>query len=227
MRLKRLRVKNLLSFDDTTIDFFDKITFIVGPNNSGKTNIIRILRYVVYIITRNRTYVEPYYLLHDPNNPNYEIEIDLTLDEEELEIIEQLLRMYAKYKFTSNAPPIGSWLIEQKIDNSEERKRIVRGFIQEQFIKQLPKISEIFKKVTLIIKSDDPLRYPDITIKILNRSLGTLLMTDHQIFKTVESPRTNLFAGFFDHLKDLYPKFYEDVVKYVEKRRSFPYVTKF
>ncbi len=42
-RIKRLRVKNLLSLRDVTIDFGEKLTVLVGPNAGGKSNIIKTL----------------------------------------------------------------------------------------------------------------------------------------------------------------------------------------
>lgn len=43
MHLKNLRIKNLFSFKDAEF-LFDKYNVIVGANNSGKTNLIRILK---------------------------------------------------------------------------------------------------------------------------------------------------------------------------------------
>ncbi len=42
-RIKRLRVKNLLSLRDVTIDFGEQLTVLVGPNAGGKSNIIKTL----------------------------------------------------------------------------------------------------------------------------------------------------------------------------------------
>lgn len=44
MKILELYFKNLLSFEEAQIDF-KQINLIVGPNNSGKTNILRILEY--------------------------------------------------------------------------------------------------------------------------------------------------------------------------------------
>ena len=42
-RIKRLRVKNLLSLRDVTVDFGEQLTVLVGPNAGGKSNIIKTL----------------------------------------------------------------------------------------------------------------------------------------------------------------------------------------
>ena len=43
MNLKSITIENLLSFESSTFDF-EKYNVIVGPNNSGKTNLLRILK---------------------------------------------------------------------------------------------------------------------------------------------------------------------------------------
>ena len=49
-RIKRLRVKNLLSLRDVTIDFGEKLTVLVGPNAGGKSNIIKTLETIKKLI---------------------------------------------------------------------------------------------------------------------------------------------------------------------------------
>ena len=49
-RIKRLRVKNLLSLRDVTIDFGEKLTVLVGPNAGGKSNIIKTLEIIKKLI---------------------------------------------------------------------------------------------------------------------------------------------------------------------------------
>ena len=43
MRLVTLHIENLLSFDEFDLDFDEALTVLVGPNGSGKTNVIRVL----------------------------------------------------------------------------------------------------------------------------------------------------------------------------------------
>lgn len=47
MRLSRIRIKNYRSCYDTTVEFADHLTLIVGENDAGKTNIIDALRVAV------------------------------------------------------------------------------------------------------------------------------------------------------------------------------------
>ena len=42
-KVSSLHVSNLLSFDDFDLHFGEGLTVIVGPNGSGKTNVVRVL----------------------------------------------------------------------------------------------------------------------------------------------------------------------------------------
>lgn len=45
MSIKSIKVKNLLSFDELIIDNFEDINCIVGKNNAGKSNLLKLLRF--------------------------------------------------------------------------------------------------------------------------------------------------------------------------------------
>ena len=52
MKLRKLEVSNLLSFNEFEIEFQDDLNIIVGPNGSGKSNIIRVLSFISLILRR-------------------------------------------------------------------------------------------------------------------------------------------------------------------------------
>jgi putative ATP-dependent endonuclease of OLD family len=54
MKIKSIEMKNFLSFSDTKINFKDDLNLIVGPNESGKTNIFRAVTFLWDLI--NLTY---------------------------------------------------------------------------------------------------------------------------------------------------------------------------
>jgi predicted ATPase len=56
-RLKTLKVKNLLSLRDVTIDFGEQLTVLVGPNAGGKSNIIKTLEIIKKILTKSRPFL--------------------------------------------------------------------------------------------------------------------------------------------------------------------------
>ena len=85
MRLKSVRIKNFLSvgeeplavkFDDTPI------TFLVGPNNSGKSNIFRTLDFVGRAITDAMAPSEAD--CYFGSSPDFEIRVEAEIDGEEL-----------------------------------------------------------------------------------------------------------------------------------------------
>lgn len=45
MSLQSIRIKNLLSFDDVTINSLEDINCIIGMNNAGKSNLMKMIRY--------------------------------------------------------------------------------------------------------------------------------------------------------------------------------------
>jgi len=45
MSIKSIKVKNLLSFDELIIDNFEDINCIVGKNNAGKSNLLKLIRF--------------------------------------------------------------------------------------------------------------------------------------------------------------------------------------
>ncbi|WP_073531413.1 retron Eco8 family effector endonuclease [Serratia marcescens] len=45
MGLQSIRIKNLLSFDDVTISSLEDVNCIIGMNNAGKSNLMKMLRY--------------------------------------------------------------------------------------------------------------------------------------------------------------------------------------
>ena len=43
--IKSIKIKNLLSFNELIIDNFEDINCIVGKNNAGKSNLLKLLRF--------------------------------------------------------------------------------------------------------------------------------------------------------------------------------------
>ena len=84
MYLKQVCVKNILSFKDAEFPL-GRYTVIVGPNNSGKTNLLRILE----MVAKNMNF--EYFSLNekhkmDPDEPS-EMALTLALDESEARMV--------------------------------------------------------------------------------------------------------------------------------------------
>lgn len=91
MHIKKIGIKNILSYQDVMFDF-DKYNVIVGANNSGKTNLIRVLD----MISNNDDFT--YFILH--KNLKFEktapSEISLTLEFTDKEIKMVLQSMFGQ-----------------------------------------------------------------------------------------------------------------------------------
>ena len=87
MEIKKIRLQNFLSFGNSAqeMDFF-KLSTIVGPNDSGKTNVFRAIEIVANVMDGNQVSLSAYY--HDKNFEfPPKIEIDLKINDEEKETL--------------------------------------------------------------------------------------------------------------------------------------------
>jgi hypothetical protein len=94
-QIKRLRIRNLLTYEDSGWIELGRRTLIVGPNGSGKTNTIRALRLMRAAVGLED--IQPANVidyLHDPSKPLAGIDLDVTLADEEVEAAYDLLRYY-------------------------------------------------------------------------------------------------------------------------------------
>lgn len=46
MAIKSIRIKNLLSFEDFTLENISDINCIIGKNNVGKSNLLKVLDFL-------------------------------------------------------------------------------------------------------------------------------------------------------------------------------------
>ena len=98
--ISRLRIRNLLTYDDPANEDSGWIelgrrTLIVGPNGSGKTNIIRALRFMRAVVELEE--IQPAKVinyLHDPDKQSAGIDLEVVLSDEEVEAAYDLLRYY-------------------------------------------------------------------------------------------------------------------------------------
>jgi predicted ATPase len=91
MRVKKICVQNFLSFDDFELDLDDNLTVIVGPNGSGKTNLVRALRLVREVVGALATWKtapgwEPARRLGGP--PELKVGLELEFGDPEMDLWE-------------------------------------------------------------------------------------------------------------------------------------------
>ncbi|GIU70957.1 MAG: hypothetical protein KatS3mg003_0436 [Candidatus Nitrosocaldaceae archaeon] len=77
MKIKKVKVHNLYSYNDAEFEL-DDYNVIVGPNGSGKTNIVRILKLIMEPTNR---LLEPYQRYQDGESSSLELKLELTKDE--------------------------------------------------------------------------------------------------------------------------------------------------
>jgi len=91
VKVKSIQLKNILSFGEQSQTItFDDINTIVGPNNSGKTNIFRIFSLVGELLKNDRLNTHPYHHNGDLSTDFY-IKIDVKLNLEEIRLLSEYL----------------------------------------------------------------------------------------------------------------------------------------
>jgi predicted ATPase len=93
LKLKSIRIRNFLSFGEDPLEmaFGDAaVSFIVGPNNSGKSNIFRALNFVGEAITRTPLPSEVSQYLR-PETRDFEVVVEAELNETELQALRDFM----------------------------------------------------------------------------------------------------------------------------------------
>ncbi|MGP0575694.1 AAA family ATPase [Paenibacillus peoriae] len=89
--MKKVHIKGFRNFDDTEIEFQDGINIIIGPNNSGKSNLLKVINLLdnisendgsVHDFNKNDLYVNLKKYKIDPPSIEiyYHIQHSLSLD---------------------------------------------------------------------------------------------------------------------------------------------------
>ncbi|AJW71042.1 AAA family ATPase [Nitrosopumilus adriaticus] len=153
MQIIRIRLKNFLSFGTKMQELeFSDLNTIVGPNDSGKTNVFRAIELVKRHINQRNVPAEAYYHNLDFEKP-YEIEIDIKFDQEEKEI---LLNFLVCAIIHQDIRPKEK---ENQRRNLEILKKILLGKGEKFF-------SDFCEELTIVVDTEGKSRYPpDIYFK--------------------------------------------------------------
>jgi hypothetical protein len=140
LQIKKLRIRNLLTYEDSGWIELGRRTLIVGPNGSGKTNIIRTLRLLRAAVGLEEIRpAEVFNYLHDQSKPLAGIDLEVVLSDEETEVTYNLLRYYVDggvgignveyiahlYDFGEHAGELKELLRNARISMSWDRKQHV------------------------------------------------------------------------------------------------------
>ena len=96
MKLKRIEARNILSFgkNGLVLDNLGSETIIVGPNSSGKTNILRIIRFVLNAFSNSVPH--PEFIRHDGREPEPFVKLSVILNDEEADAFATWMVIKAK-----------------------------------------------------------------------------------------------------------------------------------
>ena len=132
MKLRSMELCNVLSFERIRMDNFRNLTIFVGPNNSGKTNIIRLVKLVQRAIV-DRPAV--YNILRDyAKNPESDLcyaKLTIELNDEEIEDIMSVLRVLLSHMFSGLrlAYCVIASAFEEEFNKIEKKYDVSRNFI--------------------------------------------------------------------------------------------------
>lgn len=90
MEITGIRLENFLSVKDKQSIDFDKFSTIVGPNDSGKTNLFRTIAFVGDVLKREKTVSNSYYYQGNLEK-TFRVEVDVKFSPDEKEIIYNFL----------------------------------------------------------------------------------------------------------------------------------------
>ncbi len=94
MKITKIVVENLFSYDKFEIELHKDINIIVGPNNAGKTNLFRVIQLFRDIINYKVRAKELTDYLHDPLKENAKIKIWVEFEESEKQLIKEFFECY-------------------------------------------------------------------------------------------------------------------------------------
>ena len=146
MEIKKIRLQNFLSFGNSIQEMdFSKLSTIVGPNDSGKTNVFRAIEIVANVMDGNQVPLAAYY--HDKNfELPPKIEIDLKINDEEKEVLVNFFTCSCLYD-----------RIIAHEDESEAARKVLKRILDE---KGKDFFSNFFDELTVIVDTEGKSNYP-------------------------------------------------------------------
>ncbi len=83
MKLKELKIENILGFlDPTTIKILDDLIYFVGENGSGKTNLTRIINFIIQNFERGSVEYHKFRFWNPKEKANFEMIFELNQNEQ-------------------------------------------------------------------------------------------------------------------------------------------------
>lgn len=216
MALKSVRIKNILSFDDCTITDFSDFNCIIGKNNVGKSNFLKVLRY--FYANLKEESVVPL-----PLNSNYSSigTITLTYDTTRLEEVIKSRKnksIYQRHIYSSLFKDDNFYLVS--------KRKIRKNFSLTLTIKSNGSISWSDKdsSVRKIINRIYPFFFIDVRKIDLYDWDGLWKTTSQLKFLNTKSLKTEQIVDFFDKKVSSNSNSYKEYVKIIgDLTKASPY----
>ncbi len=210
MRIRYIRAKNFLSFKDVEIPLDKDLNIIVGPNNSGKTNIARALKLVADIIDGKRDFGFMGFL-HDQNERYFRLEVGYELNEGERHDVMKFINVYMSI-YPELDPRKVYWynvfnIKDVKVPRTDDEMSRFYDYISKIFkdtVNNLLKlIAELVSEGSIIFefKPYESI-YPHISFRFDEK---TVFMRENVITLRFWGAKT-LEHHFIDNIKDLTPQ---------------------
>jgi len=155
MEIRSLQLKNFLSIgNEPTKINFNKLTTLVGPNDSGKTNIFRAISFVSECLNNNVVDPDPFYHNGDLTR-DFEIQTSLELSDDEVEAFTNCIFC----SILSERPSVDGATIDSHVFS-----------LLEKFLTDYSKIiaNDVFRRITIIVRRTEArsINRGDILIKL-------------------------------------------------------------
>lgn len=189
MKFDYLRVRNFLSFPDKEVELSDLGGYntIVGPNNSGKTNIFRAFSFVGDILTRAAMDFRPFHGMGRLER-GFDVKVGIHLDEDEAQAVANFL--FCSIIASNPYRPVAGEGTDRVREVTALITRAHKPFFKSLFEKQL----EIH-----IASVGSQLYPPRIWLRIVDGDSGLLLL-DANSFVTSRIPQQIYAASTFADL---------------------------
>lgn len=216
MTLKSVRIKNILSFEDCTITDFSDFNCIIGKNNVGKSNFLKVLQYFYSHLNKEQVIPLPF-------NSNYSSvgKITVTYDTTRLEEVIKSRKSKSTYQ-----KHIYSSLFKDDNFNLVLERKIRKEFTLTLTINRNGSVSwsEKDKNVHKIINRIYPLFFIDVR-KIDLYDWEKLWKTVSQLkFLNTSALNTEQIVEFFDEKVSKKSNSYKEYVKIVgDLTKASPY----
>ncbi|MCW4005914.1 MAG: AAA family ATPase [Candidatus Bathyarchaeota archaeon] len=169
MKLRYLKAKNILSFGDEEVEInFGSFNTIAGPNNSGKTNLLRALQLIGNAFDYRNPAWEGIFFKGDKEKP-FRLEVGVELDDDELEFLATVIICF-------------------EMQQIERRSSDTIGITENKHWKDIllkygkPILLKTFKRLSFVVRTDQlSIDQPEKEIQFLNQNELFVIERDFRI----------------------------------------------